>query len=84
MRLTNVHADISGKARCLNLGLSLYIIRIYHECEGKIEKLHPEDRRLASQGLPSDDEAVIPRDRFFYPIFTWIMDSFSCLPLFFI
>ena len=23
------------------------------------------------------------RDRFFYPIFTWIMDSFSCSPLFF-
>ena len=24
---------------------------------------------------------VIPRDRFFYPSFTQIMDSFSCSPL---
>ena len=23
-------------------------IRIYHECEGRIEKIRPEDRRLAS------------------------------------
>ena len=32
-------------------------IRIYHEeCEGKIEKICPEDRRLALRGLPSDDK----------------------------
>ena len=30
--------------------------RIYHECEGRIKKICPEDRRLASQGLPSDDK----------------------------
>ena len=31
------------------------IIRIYHEYEGEIEKIRPEDHRLASRGLPSDD-----------------------------
>ena len=31
------------------------IIRIYHECEGRIEKNRLEDRRLTSRGLPSDD-----------------------------
>ena len=30
------------------------IIRIYHKCEGRIEIIRPEDRRLASLGLPSD------------------------------
>ena len=29
--------------------------RIYHGCEGWIEKISPEDHRLESQGLPSDD-----------------------------
>ena len=32
------------------------IIRIYHECEGGIVKIRPEDRRLASRGLQSDDK----------------------------
>ena len=31
-------------------------IRIFHECEGRIEKIRLEDRRLASRGLPSDDK----------------------------
>ena len=31
-------------------------IRIYDECEGRIEKIRPEDHRLASRGLPSDDK----------------------------
>ena len=32
-------------------------IRIYHECEGRIEKkIRSEDRRLISRGLPSDDK----------------------------
>ena len=32
-------------------------IRIYHECEGRIEKTFcPEDRCLASGGWPSDDK----------------------------
>ena len=45
------------------------IIRIYHECEDRIEKSVPEDHRLASRGLPNDDKTVIPRDGFFlsYP-----------------
>ena len=29
-------------------------IRIYHECEGK--KIRPEDHRLTSRGLQSDDK----------------------------
>ena len=29
----------------------IIVIRIYHECEGR-----PENRRLASRGLPSDDK----------------------------
>ena len=36
-------------------------------------KIGPEDYCLASQGLP--------RDGFFYPTLTRIMDSFSCSPL---
>ena len=32
------------------------VIRIYHECEGRIRKIHPEDGSLASQGLPNDDK----------------------------
>ena len=32
------------------------IIRIYHECEGGIEKNRPKDHWLASRGLPSDDK----------------------------
>ena len=31
-------------------------IRIHQECEGRIEKIRPEDHRLASRGLPSDDK----------------------------
>ena len=31
-------------------------IRIYHECEGRIEKSRPKDRRWASRGLLSDDK----------------------------
>ena len=31
-------------------------IRIYHECEGRIEKFRPDDRRFASRGLLSDDK----------------------------
>ena len=26
--------------------------RIHYSCEGRIEKIRPEDRRLASRGLP--------------------------------
>ena len=31
-------------------------IRIYHACEGRIEKIRPKDHRLALRGLPSDDK----------------------------
>ena len=32
-------------------------MRIYHECEGtKDRKICPEDHRMASQRLPSDDK----------------------------
>ena len=31
-------------------------LSIHHECEGRIEKICPEDGRLASRGLPSDDK----------------------------
>ena len=31
-------------------------VRIYHECESRIEKIPPEDHCLASRGLPSYDK----------------------------
>ena len=31
-------------------------IRIHHECEGGIVKIRPNDHRLASRGLPSDEK----------------------------
>ena len=38
------------------LPMDPYIIRIYYECEGRIEKFVPGIAiRLASGGLPSDD-----------------------------
>ena len=39
---------------CALIFLLLYIIRIYHECEGRIEKSVPQDRRLSSLGKPRD------------------------------
>ena len=60
----------------------LIIIRIYHECEGRIEKSvlriavwHHEGCRV----MTSSD----PQDGFFYPTLTRIMESFSCSSLFF-
>ena len=35
---------------------SMVIIKICHECEGRIKKIRPEDHRLASRGLQSDDK----------------------------
>ena len=32
------------------------IIRIYHGCDSRIEKIPPEDHRLALRGMPSDDK----------------------------
>ena len=55
-------------------------IRIYHECEGRIEN--------PSRGSPIGNtrhakwwQSVITRDGFFYPILTRIMDSVSWSPL---
>ena len=58
------------------------IIRIHNECEGEIEKsilmitISHHFTRLAEWW-----QTVIPRDGFFYPTLTQIMDSFSCSPL---
>ena len=40
----------------LNVYLNLRLIRIYYECEGRIDKIPPEDRRLASRDLSNDDK----------------------------
>ena len=58
------------------------IIRIYHECEVGIEKSVPritDWHHEACRVMTNGD----PRDGFFYPTITRIMDSFSCSPLFF-
>ena len=55
-------------------------IGIYHKW-GWDRQIGPEDHPLTSQGLPSADKKRWSRDRFFYPILTQIMDSFSCSPL---
>ena len=34
----------------------MIIIRIYHECEGRIEKIRQKDHRLASLGLTNDEK----------------------------
>ena len=59
----------------------LTTIRIYHECEGRIEKSvrritiwHHEACRVMTKGDPEG--------RIFYPTLTRIMDSISRLPLF--
>ena len=56
------------------------IIRIYHECEGRIEKSvskitawHHEACRVMTNGDPEG--------RFFFPTLTRIMNSFPCSPL---
>ena len=53
-----------------------YNIRIYHECEGRIEKSVP--RITVWHHVMTNGD---PEDRFFYPTLTQIMDSFSCSPL---
>ena len=57
-------------------------IRIYHECEGRIEQSVPRIavwHHEACRVMTNDD----PEGRiFFYPTLTRIMDSFSCSPLF--
>ena len=55
-------------------------IRIYHECEGGIEKSVPritDWHHKACRVMTNGD----PEGRIFYPILTRIIDSFSCSPL---
>ena len=65
---------LKGPSQVLN-------IRIYHECEGRIEKsvlritvLHHGACRVMTNGDPEG--------RIFYPTLTLKMDYFSCSPLF--
>ena len=43
------------KKHIIGLVLLMEKIRMYRECEGRIKKICPEDRRSASRGLPSYD-----------------------------
>ena len=57
------------------------IIRILHECEGRIEKSVPRIifwHHKACRVMTNGDL----RDDFFYPTLTRIMDYFSCSPFF--
>ena len=56
-------------------------IRIYHECEGRIEKSVTRNAVWHHEACQVMTK-VIPRDGFFYLTLTRIMDSFSCSPLF--
>ena len=59
------------------------IIRILHECEGRIEKFVPRItiwHHETCRVMTKDGS----RDGFFYPTLTRIMVSFSCSPLFFL
>ena len=54
-----------------------YFLRIYHECEGRIEKsvlLVTVCHHSASLVMPNGD----PQDGLFYHTLTRIIDSFSC------
>ena len=53
------------------------IIRIHHECEGGIEKSVPRITDWHHESC----KVMITRDKFFYPILTRTMNSFSCSPL---
>ena len=58
-------------------------IRIYYECEGRIEKSVQRINAWHHEAcLVMMSQTVIHRDRFFYPTFTRIMDYFSCSSLF--
>ena len=51
--------------------------RIYHECEGQIEKSVPGDHSLTSLSKPDSN----PRDGFFYPPLTPMIDSYNHMHL---
>ena len=63
---------------------------VHHECEGGIEKSIPLNHYLSTLGISRITDwhyeacrvmTVIPRDGFFYPTLTRLMDSFSCSAL---
>ena len=64
-------------------GLSWQNIRIYHECDGRIEK-SAQGSPFGISRLAEWWQTVIPRDRFFYPTLTRILDSFSCVSHFYL
>ena len=50
-------------------------------CEGRIEKSVPRDHRLSSLGKPCD--AGDPREGFFYPTLTLMIDSYIICEVYF-
>ena len=71
---------IEIKVLCHTLLQAGLTIRIYHECEGGIEKSDPRitnwHHKACRVMTNSDREGQL-----FYPILTQIMDYFSCSPL---
>ena len=51
--------------------------KIHYSCEDGIEKSVPHDHCLSSFGKPRDAPIGDPRDRFFYPIPTLMMDAYN-------
>ena len=64
------------------VGPQIGIIRIYHECEGGIEKSVPRIT-VWHQEACRVITTVIPRDGIFYPNLTQMKDYFSCSLLFY-
>ena len=74
-------ADVHLFVFYLSLGLVRVceIIRIHHECEGRIEKSVPSRITVWHHEACRVMTKVILRDGFFYPNLTEIMDSFFLL-----
>ena len=95
-RLWNIVRPCWGKMPHMHFTpAAVKVIRIFHGCEMRIEKSVPRDHCLASLGFrknPSEGhclasrgfaewcQTMIPRDGFFYPHRTTMIDSFSCIP----
>ena len=80
--LDKAAAEYKGKLREVEVQTVSYI-RIYHECEGRIEKSVPRIKawhHKACRVMTTGD----PEGWIFYPTLTRIMDSFSCSSLFYI
>ena len=75
---------VNGK--CNNPHVPKHKLRRYNKNSpwvcGLDRKIHPEDRRLASRGLLSDDKRWSRGTEFFYTTLTRIMDSLSCPSLY--